>query len=46
MSELIFVSPRQHVLVGDNAPIRISYFDSNIVWIENANIATFTNGLL
>ena len=37
-SALIFVSARQHVLISDNLPVRKSYFDSNIIWNENARI--------
>ena len=35
---LIFLSARQYVLISDSLPVRKSYFDSNIMWNENARI--------
>ena len=34
-SELIFISARQHVLISDNLPVRINYFDSNIIQTDS-----------
>ena len=38
-SALIFVDlPTTHVLISDNSPVRKNYFDSNIIYNENARI--------
>ena len=37
-SELIFIPARQHVLIGDNSPLRKSYFNSYIIQNENARV--------